>query len=290
MSKARNNLVGYLCLAPAFLLLTIFSLFPILRNLYLSFTSWDMVIGNPTFIGLENYAELFSSPEFYQSLLVTIQYNVLFVAGTMGLGLFMALLLTNNRAITKVLRTIIFMPTVTSMVAMSAVWLYIFHPQYGSLNSLLAAAGLSPMRWLNDPNTALISLVIMNVWKRAGFCCVVYMGALLNIPADLMEAAQIDGASPLQRFWHIKIPMISPTTFMLLILMTIEAFQVFTQIHVMTGGGPNRSTTNLITYMFSQAFGQFRVGYGSAIAAVMLVIILSVYFIQSRTEKLVNYD
>lgn len=289
-SKVRNNITAYLLLSPALICLAAFCLFPILRNIYLSFTSWDMVIGNPKFIGLDNYVELFTAREFYQSIRVTFTYNILFVVGSMAMGLLFALLLSKGGRISKFFRTVFFAPTVTSMVAMSAVWLYIFHPQYGSLNSLLSLADIAPVRWLNSPNTALISLVIMNIWKRMGFCSVVYLGSILNIQEDLLEAAHIDGANWWQRLLYIKIPMISPATFMLFILMTIESFQVFTQIHMMTGGGPNYSTTNLLTYMFSQAFNQFRVGYGSAIATVMLLMILAVYFLQSRLEKRVNYD
>lgn len=187
-------------------------------------------------------------------------------------------------------RTVFFSPTVTSMVAMSAVWLFIYHPQYGSLNSILGIFNIPPVRWLNTMDTALPSLVIMNIWKRMGFCTVVYLGALLSVSNEAIEAARIDGVNRWQMLWYIKLPLISPTTFMLVILMTIESFQVFTQINVMTAGGPNGSTTNLVTYMYMQAFDQFRVGYGSAVAVILLLIILLIYFIQMSFERFVNYD
>lgn len=289
-TKAKNNINGYLFILPAFLLLGAFNLFPILRNLYLSFTSWDMVIGTPDFIGLENYAELFSSREFYESLWVTAAYALLYVPVTLIAGFFIAVLLTKSSKVNIVYRTIFFAPHVTSMVAMSAVFLFIYHPQYGTLNTILASLGLSAVPWLNSKSTALISLVFMNIWKSIGFCAVVYLGGLLNISEELEEAADMDGASWLQKLWHIKVPLVSPTSFMLVIMFTIECFKVFTQISVMTGGGPDGSTTNLITYMFMQAFDQFRVGYGGAVAIVLLTCVLIVNIIQMGFERFVNYD
>lgn len=289
-TKAKNNINGYLFILPAFLLLGAFNLFPILRNLYLSFTSWDMVIGNPDFIGLENYAELFSSREFYESLWVTAAYALLYVPVTLIAGFFIAVLLTKSSKVNIVYRTIFFAPHVTSMVAMSAVFLFIYHPQYGTLNTILASLGLPAVPWLNSKSTALVSLVFMNIWKSIGFCAVVYLGGLLNISEELEEAADMDGASWLQKLWHIKVPLVSPTTFMLVIMFTIECFKVFTQISVMTGGGPDGSTTNLITYMFMQAFDQFRVGYGGAVAIVLLACVLIVNIIQMGFERFVNYD
>lgn len=289
-SKVKNNISGYLFILPAFLLLGTLNLFPILRNLYLSFTSWDMVVGSPSFIGLENYAELFSSRDFYESLWVTAAYALLYVPATLAAGFFIAVLLTKSSRVNIVYRTIFFAPHVTSMVAMSAVFLFIYHPQYGTLNTILGSLGLPAVPWLNSKSTALVSLVFMNIWKSIGFCAVVYLGGLLNISGELEEAADMDGASRLQKLWHIKIPLVSPTTFMLVIMLTIECFKVFTQINVMTGGGPDGSTTNLITYMFMQAFDQFRVGYGGAVAIVLLACVLIVNIIQMSFERFVNYD
>lgn len=289
-AKKRETIAAGIFLMPAVICLVLFNLFPIIRNFFLSFTSWDMVTGQPRFIFLDNYIELFSGQEFYHSIGVTLIYTVLFVFGSMSIGLVLSLLLTRNTVINKILRTVFFTPTVTSMVAMSAVWLFIYHPQYGSLNTLLGLIGIAPIRWLNEPSTALVSLVIMNIWKRMGFCSVVYLGAIMNIPESITEASEIDGANARQRFRHVQFPMISHATFMLFIIMTIESFQVFTQIDVMTEGGPNRATTNLLTYMFTEAFSNFRVGYGSAISTVLLLIVLTIYFFQSKFEKKVNYD
>ena len=282
--------LGYAIILPAFILLGLFRLYPILRNFILSFTSWDMVTADPRFIGIANYLELFSDEDFFSSIVVTLEYAVSFIVLSLVVGLALSLCMTAKNKMNIFYRTVFFSPTVTSMVAMSAVWLFIYHPQYGSLNSILGMLGIQPVRWLNTMDTALPSLVMMNVWKRMGFCTVVYLGALLGISSETVEAARIDGANEWQLLWHIKLPLISPTTFMLVILMTIESFQVFTQINVMTQGGPNGSTTNLVTYMYMQAFDQFRVGYGSAIAVVLLAIVLLIYLIQMYFERFVNYD
>ena len=288
--KKTNNLSAFILLFPAFFCLFLFNFYPILRNFYLSFTSWDMVTGDPRFIGLENYQEMFESRDFWESVVVTVKYTVMYVPVTMLGGFLLAVLLKSKSKLNILYRTIFFSPYVTSMVAMSAVFLFIYHPQYGTLNTILGYLGIEPVRWLNTKDTALPSLVMMNCWKSIGFCAVIYLGTLLNVSDDLKEAAQIDGATSLQTLLHIEVPMVSPTTFMLVIMLTIECFKVFTQINVMTQGGPDGATTNLLTYMFSQAFEQFRVGYGGAVAIVILVVVLVINMIQMLFERFVNYD
>lgn len=288
--KKSNVLSAVILLLPAFVCLFIFNFLPVLRNLYLSFTSWDMVVGDPQFIALNNYKELFASEDFWNSVIVTLKYTVMYVPASILGGLFLAVMLKSKSKLNIIYRTIFFAPYVTSMVAISAVFLFLYHPQYGTLNTILSAFGLEPVRWLNSKATALPSLVLMNCWKSMGFCAVVYLGALLNISDDLKEAAQIDGANRWKSLLHVEIPMVSPTTFMLVIMLTIESFKVFTQINVMTGGGPDGSTTNLLTYMFSQAFEQFRVGYGGAVAIILLLMVLLINLIQMAFERFVNYD
>ena len=288
--RTKSNLCGYLMILPAFLLLAALNFYPIIRNLVLSFTSWDMVVGDPVFIGMGNYKELFTDRGFAGCLKVTLLYAVTYVPISMGLGFILANLMAAKSKINVLYRTAFFLPHVTSMVAMSAVFLFIFHPQYGTLNSILGTFGLPSVAWLNQKSTALGSLVAMNIWKTTGFCTVIYLSGIQNISDELLEAASIDGATGLQKLLYIKIPLVSPTTFMLVIMLTIESFKIFTQIHVMTGGGPDGATTNLLTYMFEQAFDQFRVGYGGAISIVLLICVLIINAIQMYFEKFVNYD
>ena len=288
--KRSDVIAAGLLLFPAFACLTLFNFLPVIRNVLLRFTSWNMVVGDPKFVGLNNYKELFTSQDFRNSVIVTVRYALMFVPLTIALGFLLASLLARKSAVNVLYRTIFFAPYVTSMVAMSAVFLFIYHPQYGTLNTLLKSLGIEPLQWLNSKKTALPSLVAMNCWKTTGFCAVVYLGALLNVSDELKEAAEIDGASRLQKLWLIEAPLVSPTTFMLVITVTIEAFKVFTQINVMTSGGPDSATTNMLTYMFVQAFEQFRVGYGGAVAVIMLLTVLIINFVQMAFEKYVNYD
>lgn len=286
----NSSWIGYLFILPAFALLILFNFVPIIMNVYLSFTSWDMLLGDPEFVGLMNYVQLLQSEGFWHNLGVTVKYAVVFVPISMALGLGIALLLMENNVFVKIMRTIFFAPTVTSMVAISAVWLYIFHPQYGTLNNILSMFNIAPVAWLNDPDVALYSLILLNIWKRVGFCCVIYLGALLSIPRDYYEAAALDGASAVQKFRYVTLNLISPTSFMLLVLLTIEVFQIFTQIDIMTQGGPNEATMNLLASMYYVAFTEFRMNEGSTLSIVLLLIVMAVNFVQMKLEKYVNYE
>lgn len=290
IKQKKECITGYLFIFPAFACLGAFRLFPVLRNLYLSFMTWDMVIGDPKFVGLKNYIKLFTASDFYASLEVTFRYTILYVPISMLFGYILAILMIKKTKWNVLFRTALFVPYVTSMVAMSAVFIYILHPQYGTLNVILNDLGFASVPWLNQKSTALYCLVAMNIWKSTGFCAVIYLGGILNISEEILEAAQIDGSSWWNTLVHIKTPLVAPTTFMLTIMLTIESFKIFTQINVMTGGGPDKSTTNLLTYMFNQAFDNFSVGYGSAIATVLLLIVLLINFIQLFFERFVNYD
>ena len=187
-------------------------------------------------------------------------------------------------------RTLLFTPRVSSMVAISVVWLFIYNPQYGLLNSVFGLFGIAPIRWLNDPALALPSLSIITIWRMLGYSTVVFLGGIQNISEDVLEASTIDGANPLQTIWHITIPLVSPTTFMLLILNTIEVLKMFTTINVMTDGGPAKATQNLVVMLYEYAFRRYQLGYASTIAVVLFVLILAVNLLQMALERFVNYD
>lgn len=249
-----------------------------------------MVTSDPVFIGLRNYKDLFSDSEFYQTLRQTLSYAGIIIPTTMILGFVLALMMSETSRINVVFRTIFFSPKVTSMVAISSVWLYIYHPQYGILNRLLQVVGIDPVRWLNDTHSALFAISIVAIWRTLGFCTVVYLGGIQNISAEVLEAAEVDGASILRKIWHIKIPLVSPTSFMLLVLTTIDTLKMFTSIEVLTQGGPAHSTQNLTVMLYDYAFGQYQMGYASAISMVLFGLILTINLLQMMLEEKVVYD
>lgn len=290
MKHWKSEVVGLLFILPAFICLLAFVIWPIIQCGYLSFFHWNLGVSQPVFRGLDNYISLFTDSEIYQTLLQTLLYAVIVIPSALIIGLLLALLISDESRVNVVYRTIFFSPKVTSMVAISSVFLYIYHPQYGILNRVLGVLGISPVRWLNDVKSALFSLAVIAVWRTLGFCTVIYLGGIQNISGDVLEAAQIDGVNSVQMVWHIKLPLISPTTFMLLILVTIDTLKMFTTINVMTGGGPAKSTQNLTVMLYQYAFQKYQMGYASAVSMVLFVIILVINLFQMRLEKKVVYD
>ncbi|TBL71387.1 carbohydrate ABC transporter permease [Paenibacillus thalictri] len=280
-SRLRESTVGYLLVLPASLVLLVFVVIPIFYSAGLSTFSWDMMRPQPTFIGLENYTNLLQSEGFYNSLGRTFLYAILTVPASMAVSLIFAFLLDKGvRWAMTMYRSFFFAPIVTSTVAISVVWMFIYHPDYGTANSILKSIGIAPLRWLNASDTALISLAIMAVWKHVGFCVVIYLAGIQAIPSDLEEAAKVDGAGLFRILFQIKLPLLTPTVFFLLIYLTIEQLQTFTQIDVMTKGGPAESTELIVMHLWKYAFERFQMGYASSIAMVMLGIILLLTWIQ----------
>lgn len=281
---------GILFILPAFALVFTFVLLPMLRSIYLSFFSWDMITSAPSYVGLRNFSDLLTNDEFFKSLGNTCKYAVIIIPSVLIIGFILALLMREQLKINVFYRTIFFAPRVTSMVAISAVWLFIFHPQYGLVNQSLFFLGLVPVRWLNDPKIAIYSVSFINIWKYIGFSTLLFLGGLQNINREVIEAATVDGASEFQTTCYIRIPLVSSTTFMLVILQTIETLKMFTTINVMTGGGPAKTTQNLVLMIYRYAFSSRQIGYASALSLILLLIILAVNLIQMRFEKKVFYD
>jgi len=294
---------AYLYLLPALLIIGGFHFLPIFYAFYISLHKWEIV--RERFIGLENYIDLIQDKDFGQSLVVTLYY----VIGTVPLGLAVslavALLLFRNLKGTGIYRTIYFLPNVTSVVAAAVVWSWIFNPQqYGVLNYLLSLIGVQPQPWLLEsngifkllfqkigvalpdwaggPSLALVCIVIMSIWSSLGFNMIVFLAGLGSIPKELQEAARIDGASEWSVFWKVTFPLLSPTTFFLLIISTIRAFQAFNQIFVMTNGGPLNTTRTITVYIFKTFYESTRIGYGAAIAFALFAIILVLTLVQFK--------
>lgn len=285
----RQEAKGLAFVLPAFVFLAVFTLYPMLNAMVTSLYNWNLG-GKKKYIGLYNFQKLFRQSEIWTVLGNTLQYVIYILPATLLFGFLLALLLQKPSRLNVAFRTMIFTPHVASMVGLSVVWLFIYNPSYGILNSVLSLVGIRPLRWVNDASTALASVVIVTVWRMLGYSVVVYLGAVQNISQEIIEAAHIDGATNRQTAWRIIMPLVSPTTFMLLILNTISIMKLFTTIENMTGGGPGKATTNLVVMLYEYAFRRYQVGYASAIAVILFALILAMNLIQMLCEQFVNYD
>lgn len=275
---------------PALLPLLLFWLWPLGYIVYLSLTSWDFMSPDKLFVGWENYQYLFTSSDFYQALRVTLLFGLGSVIPTMVGGLGLALLMNRHMKGGSLFRMLLFSPWVTPTVAVSIAWSWIFEPEVGLANLLLGWFGASPISWLRDGDWALVAVLIVTLWKSIGWCMVFYLVALRNLPADLLEAASIDGAGWWDKFRGIILPLISPTTFFLSIILTIQSLQAYDQINVMTQGGPAGATRTLLYMYYQSAFETFNVGEASAIAVVIIlicVLLSGISFLLGR--RLVHY-
>ncbi|MGQ8873192.1 carbohydrate ABC transporter permease [Paenibacillus sp. TSA_86.1] len=275
---------------PALIPLLIFWLGPLGYIVYLSFTDWDFMSPNKLFVGLDNYTYLLTNSEFYRSLKVTLLFGLGSVIPTIVGGLALAMLMNSKMKSSGIFRTLLFSPWVTPTVAVSIAWSWIFEPQVGLANLMLGWVGVSPIGWLRDMDWAMVAVLIVTLWKSIGWAMVFYLVALRNLPSDLLEAASIDGAGAWDKFRSITLPLISPTTFFLSIILTIQSLQAYDQINVMTQGGPAGSTRTLLYMYYQSAFESFHVGEASSIAVVIIlicVLLSGVSFLLGR--RLVHY-
>ncbi|MCI5811083.1 MAG: sugar ABC transporter permease [Clostridiales bacterium] len=278
----RDRAAAYGMLAPFLLFFVLFVLYPLLKNLYYSFTNYNL--GNKTkWIGLSNYRELFTDYWFLESLRNTAVYALFSVIFLTVLGLFISVLLNQRSRLVKIARTAMIIPYATSMVAVSMIWLYLLDPTTGYVSKLLVALGVgSPPLWLDDPSLALPSLIGINIWKNLGYCMIIYLAGLQGIPPELYEAATVDGAGFLQKHWKITLPQIAPVTFFVFVNNCIEAFKTFEQVQIMTQGGPVTATTTVVYQIYVRAFNDFRMGYAAAMSVVLFVIIFAVTMLNFR--------
>lgn len=272
-------------LAPTMLVTTVFVLIPIGFSLYLSFWEWPLIGPNREFVGLANYGRLLQSPEFWNAIRVSALYSLGVVPLSTVVALALALLVNRPLRGLSFYRTAYFMPVVTSTVAVAIVWKWIYNPQAGLLNWLLGTLQLPALGWLTDPRWALPALIIMAVWKYAGYYMVIFVAGLRSIPREYEEAAEIDGAGRLARFWHVTWPLLRPTTAVVVITSTIFAFQVFGPVYIMTGGGPVRSTSVIVYHLYERAFGFQELGYASAMGWALFLIVFPLTVLQFRTIR-----
>jgi multiple sugar transport system permease protein len=287
----KDDLQGYLFISPWLIGFILLAAGPIILSIFMSFTRWSL-LSPPQWIGLENYSRLFTEdPLVYKSLWNTAYYVFFSVPLGVILSLALALLLNQNVRGQSIFRTLFFLPSVTNLVAVSILWMWIFNPEFGLLNRFLELVGIQGPLWLQSETWSKPALILMSLWGIGGGM-IINLAALQNIPGELYEAADLDGARPVRKFWHITLPMISPALFFNVIMNIIGSFQVFTQAFVMTAssgqgqeGGPNNSTLFFVLYLYKKAFQQFKMGYASALAWVLFVIILAFTLIQFYLSK-----
>ena len=283
---------GYLMIGLAVAFVTVFTLIPILVSLGLSFFSWD-VITPPQFVGLKNFARLFSDGQVLSSFGVTVLLAIGIVVLQIGLGLLLAVLVNGRKhKWTKVFfRTTFYLPLLASTAAVSIFMGYLFDAKFGFINYYLNELGMPSIPWLINPTTAQITMILVVVWQQVGFTFVLFVAALTSVPTDVTEAAAIDGAGPWRTLFRIKIPLISPTILFATVVAMINAMQLFDQPYIMTKGGPGTATTTATISIYQTGFQNLQFGYASAIAILLLVIILLVTGIQFlAARKLVFYQ
>ncbi|WLE00760.1 sugar ABC transporter permease (plasmid) [Agrobacterium leguminum] len=272
-------------LLPGAVLVLTFMVAPFVYSIWLSMTN-ERLIPRPVpskFIGFDNYTRLAADPVFWQALGNLFRFTVLVLPLQCGFALLVAIALNQKLPFRGLFRSVFFLPSITSMVVVCIIWSTIFQFPTGPLNSLVNALsfGLAgPVDWLGDRNVAMFSIVLLSAWASFGFQMIIYLAGLQNISAELYDAARMDGAGPLSRFWNVTMPGLRETHVFVLIVTTIQAFKLFTQVELLTGGGPGGSTETLVRYMVTAGFTQQRVGYGSAVAVVLFLIIMMISMTQ----------
>ena len=284
----KEHVSAWLYLMPALMLLTLFSLYPTIRLIFDSFFMWDGM-GDRLFVGLQNYSDLLHDKEFWQ----TVKNSIVFIVGSvptgMAISLIMALLIQKHILGRDFFRTVFFAPVVTSLVAAGMIFVWLLNYDFGILNLLLVKLGFQKIPWLISEKYAMFSVIVMTIWKDAGYNMILFLAGLNGISSTYYEAARIDGASRWQTFWKITWPLLMPTTFFILVVRIIFSFRTFEQIYAMTKGGPVGSTTVFIYYIYEKAFRYFEIGYASAAAILLLAIVLVMTYLQFKVVKYESY-
>jgi multiple sugar transport system permease protein len=280
--EQRRNRLLYLMITPWIFGFLVFTAGPMIYSFYISLTRWNLLTP-PRFIGAKNYTDLMKDPLFWQSLKVTTIYAFVSVPLDLLVALLLAILLNQKVRGLSIFRTILYLPSVVSGVAVSILFMWVFNPDFGLINAMLASIGITGPGWIGDPDWALPSLVVMSFWTVGG-TMLIFLAGLQNVPVELQEAASIDGAGPLRKFFRITLPLLTPTILFNLVLAIIGQFQTFTQAFVMTKGGPQNATLFYVLQLFVQAFENMNMGYASAMAWVLFLIILVLTIVVMNTS------
>ncbi|MFC5471836.1 carbohydrate ABC transporter permease [Cohnella suwonensis] len=291
-STTNEVWVGWLLSAPALIVLLVFLILPFLMSVYYSMTNRMMIMPPNqalSFVGFTNYSRIFQSQDFFIALKNTMKFVLIATPVQSALALALAMLINSKKPFITLFRTVYFSPVVISMVVVSIVWSLLLRPdQHGFINALLhfvTFGYFEPKMWLFDPDTSMISIIMLSVWQGAGFQMVIFLAGLQNIPEELYEAGKIDGAGNIRRFFNITLPLLRNQLIFVMISTTILSFRLFTQIVSLTGGGPHKSTLTLVYLIYSEGFINMKIGYASAMSVIFLIIVLIISLIQMKLSK-----
>ena len=284
--RRRQALIGAAYILPSFVLMFIFNVSPIFLSIFYSFTKYDMTAA-PIWVGFENYIKLSQNKYLGTVLTNTVQYVLITVPIQTVLALLIAAFIAGSlkNRYGSFLRSVIFIPVIASLIASAAVWDVMYRPDGGLINQFLNLFGFSSVNFLGKKPTALPSVAAVSIWKSTGYYMVIYYAGIMNVPTEVQEAAIVDGATPVQRFWYITLPILKPITYMIVTLGIIGSFQVFDLVYKMTGGGPGRATLTVAYMIYSYAFQDKRMGYACALAVGLLAVILLIHLIQTLFFK-----
>jgi len=287
LRKMGRERSAYLFIFPGLLVFSIFTVAALIYAFYLTFHEWSIISPDKPYVGLDNYREMLHDPEYRTAVFNTAYFTLGSVPPSMAIGLFLALLLNQPIRFRGLFRTMYFLPVVTPFVVTALLWKWLYNGDFGLFNYYLLKTHLidQPLLWLSSQNLAMPAVILMSIWGGVGFSMVIYLAGLQAIPEELYESAKLDGAGPLKRLWYITVPMLAPTTLFLLVIGVIGSFQIFTQIYIMTSGGPVNRTTTIVYYIYEWGFKFFDLGYASTLAMGLFVLLLGVTILQLRLYR-----
>lgn len=289
MHDRKRKWWGMLFILPQLIGLIVFALIPLVLTFVISMSEWDG-FGTMEFVGFANFLEQFLDPDFKKAMVNTLYYSLLTIPSGIVLGLLLALAIHNIRAKT-LYRLFFFMPVVTSSVSIGVIWIWLLNGDFGIINQLLGIVGITGPKWLTDTQWVIPSIAMLSIWWGLGFNMVIFLAGLQGISQTYYEAAVIDGASAFRKFWHITLPLLSPTTFFATIMATISSFQVFDQAFVMTSGGPAKASYTLVYHIFNRGFVESNMGASAAAATILFLMILVLTLIQFKfSRRWVHYE
>lgn len=281
---------AWLFVAPSLAIILVFIVFPIFQSFWFSLHNWRIGADTQEWLGLANYERLLGDDLFWNALRVTLVFSIVSVVAQMTVGYWLATSLLRDTFINRVVRSIYFFPTIVALATIGIVWRFLLDPSIGFVGGVLSAIGAEPIPWLQDTDLALPTVIFVSVWKNLGFTMIILLAGLTAVPEHLYEAAKLDGANARQLTWHVTLPSMRPTLLFTTMILTINSFQVFDLVYVMTNGGPLFATDTLVTMMFREGFTNFDLGYASAIAWVLFAMIMVLSALQLRLFRYRDVD